>query len=221
MTRFVLFDLDNTLLDRQLAYARWARSFAENRGLDDEAVQVLCEADEDGFATRHAVFDAARRRLNLTETIEELITEYRKEYTAFLEPDDDVIRALQRLRSNDFRVGVITNGPATQIEKIERAGLRPLIDGVCISQQFGVEKPDARIFHEAIRRCCGTQTPADAGWMVGDSAAFDIAGGRGVGLRTVWLSRGRTWTETEFVPDVIASNVTDAVEQILRRTHDG
>ena len=221
MTRFVLFDLDNTLFDRQLAYAQWARSFAERRGLDAEAVRVLCEADDDGFATRHAVFDVARQRLNLTETIEELITEYRKEYTAFLEPDQDAIRALRRLRSNDFRVGVITNGPTTQNEKIERAGLLPLIDGVCISQQFGVDKPDARIFHEAIRRCCGIETPTDEGWMVGDSAAFDIAGGRGVGLRTVWLSRSRTWTETDFFPDVIASSVSDAVEQILRRTHDG
>jgi putative hydrolase of the HAD superfamily len=217
MTQIVLFDLDNTLLDRQSAYARWARSFSESHGLGADAVDLLCEVDNDGFATRHDVFDAARRQLHLSVSIEDLITEYRKDYTELIQPDGAVIRALKRLRSHHFRIGIVTNGPGTQNEKIDRAGLRPLIDGCCISEEFGVEKPDVRIFHEAIRRCDANEVPAGAGWMVGDSAAYDIAGGSGAGLRTVWLARGRAWTEREFLPDVIASDLTAAVEQILSR----
>jgi putative hydrolase of the HAD superfamily len=214
MTQFVLFDLDNTLFDRQAAYARWAQSFVAKRGLGADAVDVLREVDRDGFATRHAVFDAARRRMHLQDSIEELIAEYRADYQGHFEPDEDVLLALRRLRTQRIRVGLVTNGPETQNEKIAKIGLLPLLDGCCVSEEFGYEKPDPKIFQEAIRRC-GVDTFAGTGWMVGDSPEHDIAGGRGAGLRTVWIARGRTWTEDEFRPDLIASNITDAVDRVL------
>jgi HAD superfamily hydrolase (TIGR01549 family) len=215
VTHFVLFDLDNTLIDRQAAYERWARSFAASRGLHAEAVRVLRYADEDGFATREAVFETARRSLGLSESVEALITDYRREYPTYFEPDPAVIRTLERLRAKGFRVGVVTNGPASQREKLDRAGLRTLIDGICISEEYGVEKPDARIFAEVIRRCCGHRDPNGIGWMVGDSAESDVAGGCNSGLRTIWISRGRTWKESGLSPDLIASDVVDAVGLIL------
>jgi putative hydrolase of the HAD superfamily len=218
MTRFVLFDLDNTLFDRNAAFENWAAGFAESRGLGRSAVDLLCEADEDGFASRESVFDAARNRLHLADSTEALIAEYRRDYIGFIHPDPSTLRALVKLRARNVRVGIITNGPSTQHEKIERLGLLPLVDGVCVSHEFGAEKPDPRIFHEAIRRCCGEVVPPDAGWMVGDSAPHDIAGGHGVGMPTVWLSRGRTWSEPQFRPTLIASGASDAVDQILRRT---
>jgi putative hydrolase of the HAD superfamily len=221
MIRFVLFDLDNTLFDRNAAFENWAAAFAESRGLGRSAVAMLCEADEDGFASREAVFGAVRARLNLADSTEDLIAEYRRDYIGFVLPDASTLRALEQLRARSIRVGVITNGPSTQHEKIERLGLLPLLDGVCVSQEFGAEKPDHRIFHEAIRRCCGEIVPAEAGWMVGDSAPHDIAGGHGVGIPTVWLSRGRTWSEPGFRPELIASGAPDAVDQILRRTGAG
>jgi HAD superfamily hydrolase (TIGR01549 family) len=220
MARFVLFDLDNTLVDRQHVFLQWARAFAADRNLQAEAVQALCEADNDGFASRETVFEIARSRLNLKEPIADLIAEYRLRYPKFFEPDPTVLDALRKLRSEGFRIGVVTNGPVSQNEKIERVGLQPLIDGLCVSEDFGVEKPDPRIFAEAIRRCCGAEVSANKGWMVGDSAECDIAGAREIGLRTVWISRGRVWAEKQFTPDVIASKVSDAVEFILNTTCD-
>jgi HAD superfamily hydrolase (TIGR01549 family) len=220
VTHFVLFDLDNTLIDRQAAYERWARGFVADRGLDAEAIRVLCDSDEDGFATREAVFEAARQKFNLSESVESLITEYRQEYPKFFTPDRTVIRTLHRLRANGFRVGVVTNGPASQREKLDRAGLRPLIDGICVSEEYGIGKPDRRIFAESIRRCCGPRGPNGIGWMVGDSAKTDVAGGRNSGLRTVWLSRSRTWNESDFVPEFIASDVAEAVRLILSTVVD-
>jgi HAD superfamily hydrolase (TIGR01549 family) len=214
--RFVLFDLDNTLIDRQLAFMKWASSFAKGSGLGADAVEFLCEADEDGFATREALFEAARERLRLTEPVDDLIVRYRTEYPQMFQPDPAVLAALRRLRLHRFRIGVVTNGPVTQNEKLARTGLSSLVDGVCISEEFGVEKPDPRIFAEAIRRCCGDEVPREGGWMVGDTVQSDIAGARTIGLRSIWMARGRTWAHADFVPDAIASDVPDAAELILR-----
>lgn len=214
--RIALFDLDNTLIDRQLAFRRWACSFATDHGLGDDAVEFLCEADEDGFATRGALFEAAREHFRLREPVTDLIARYRTEYPQMFEPDPAVLAALRHLRLHRFRIGVVTNGPATQNEKLVRTGLSSLVDAVCISEEFGVEKPDPRIFAEAIRLCCGDELPGEGGWMVGDTAESDIAGARTIGLRSIWMSRGRTWAHRDFAPDAIASDLPDAVELILR-----
>jgi HAD superfamily hydrolase (TIGR01549 family) len=218
MIGLALFDLDNTLIDRQLAYERWVSAFTANRGLGADAVQVLFQADEDGFASRQDVFETARRKLGLAESVQELIAGYRTDYPKFFQPDHTVLQALQRLHEHGFRIGVVTNGPTSQREKLERSGLSKLLDGVCISEECGIEKPDTRIFVEAIRRCCGARDFGGIGWMIGDSPYHDIAGGKATGLQTVWLSRGRTWTETDFVPDFATSNVCEAIELILSRS---
>ncbi len=214
-----LFDLDNTLVDRQAAFRRWARQFVADRGLEEEAVESLCEFDDDGFASRERVFDAARTQYDLPESTELLIAEYRVSYVTHFAPDPEVNQAIGRLRAYGWRTGVVTNGPPSQRDKLTRTGLIELIDGYCISEEFGVAKPDRRIFEEAIRRCADPDAASDAAsdtvWMVGDTPIPDIAGGRGAGLRTIWLHRGRDWEPTEYRPDAVAATVRDAVEHLL------
>ena len=217
-TRLALFDLDNTLVDRQGAFERWARSFASRRGLGVEAIDVLCDADDDGFAPRQDVFAAARRHLHLHETVEELVSQYRAEYPEMFRPDEAVLAALRGLRARRWRLGIVTNGPATQHEKVRRAGLAPLVDACCVSDELGVQKPDPQIFLEAARRCCEGPVAVGSAWMIGDSPAADIAGGNGAGLRTVWLHRGRAWSRSDVAPDLIASDIADAVTQIIATT---
>lgn len=220
MTPFVLFDLDNTLFDRQAAFRDWATSFAETRGLGRPGVEVLCEADEDGFASRDDVFNAVRARFGLADSTEDLVAEYRHDYLTFVRPDPAIQGDLKRLHARGFRLGIITNGPSTQHDKVVRLGLAPLVDGVCVSHDFGAEKPDSRIFQEAIRLCCGRFVPADAGWMVGDSGPHDIAGALAVGIPSIWLSRGRRWTEAAFEPDFIATNTAEAIVHIIQVSAD-
>ena len=214
LTGLALFDLDNTLLDRR-AYARWAHFFVAQHGLGEDAVSVLCDADDEGMASRHAVFSTARQVLGIRESIEDLEASYRVHYPEFIQPDQVILSAVQQLRAARWRVGIVTNGPPTQREKIQRAGLATLMDGVCISEELGIRKPDPRIFDEAIRQCCTHAPPRDAIWMVGDAPLFDIGGGRAAGLKTAWLHHGRTWSERDFSPDIVASDVVDAVHQLI------
>lgn len=215
--RVALFDLDNTLFDRSAAFRRWADSFVEERSLPAGAAESLCRADDDGFATRRAVFEWARRRFSLSESVPELETEYRARYPAFFVPDQTVGPALARLRREGWRIGVVTNGPPSQRVKVERAGLWELIDDCTISDEVGSAKPARAIFELALRRCGAAPADAATSWMVGDAPGPDIAGARAVGLRTVWIHRGRSWPESGYRPDAVADSVPEAVETLMSR----
>jgi putative hydrolase of the HAD superfamily len=212
MIPLALFDLDNTLVDRQAAFERWARGFVAEFGLPGDAVAYLIDVDEDGFATREQVFEAARARYALPDPVDALIAAYRETYLEFFEPDPPVGEALEKLRHQGWRVGIVTNGPPTQRLKVERSGLADLVDATCISDVVGVAKPDRRIFEEAVRRCVTSPSQVGTVWMVGDSATPDIAGGAGAGLATIWMHRGRDWERSDYRPDATAATIAEAVE---------
>src|SRR3989442_15514218 len=69
----------------------------------------------------------------------------------------------------------------------EDAGIRSFFSVLFDSTQLGCEKPDPRIFHHALQ---ALGVPASAATFVGDSLPRDMAGGRGVGMRPIWLAGG-------------------------------
>jgi FMN phosphatase YigB (HAD superfamily) len=210
-----LFDLDNTLVDRASAFHRWALGFVARHGLGPGAVEVIVEADEDGYAARDAFFGALRERLAVTDPVAELEAAYRSAYPDAFTPDPAVQKAVARLRGAGWRVGIVTNGPPTQRVKIERAGLAHLVDAVGISAELRSDKPDRRIFEEVVRRCGSDPADTAATWVLGDTAHTDIVGGRALGFRTVWFHRGRSWAVPDFRPDAVAGDVPEAVELLL------
>ena len=218
MKGVVLFDLDHTLVDRRTAFLSWAERFADDRGLGAGAVEVLVALDADGTATREEVFGVARRVLALPDDVDELIAAYRLTYFEHYTPDPAVSAALGALKEAGWKVGVATNGPPSQREKLERAGLADLVDGCCISEEVGVAKPDPRMFEAAVSMCSPCSKRFAAGYMVGDHPVTDIAGGRAAGLRTVWLRRGRAWDASMPQPDASVDTLTEAVELILHHS---
>jgi len=210
-----IFDLDNTLVDRMSAFQRFADQFADRHGLGPVGAAWLVAADEDGFSNRRRLFEQFRLRFGLDDPVEQLLDAYYEDYLGCFSPDLAVNGALARLKQAGWRLAVATNGPSTQRVKIDRAGLRPLLDAVCISQELGVAKPDRRIF-EAACEATGLSTEAlGRSWMVGDTAGADIRGAHGSGMRSVWLHRGRRWEEPAFAPDLVVASIAEAVEHLL------
>jgi len=207
----VLFDLDNTLVDRDAAFRLWAGEFAAGRGLPADAVDRLVALDGDGFTPREEVFARARESFSLADPVEDLIEDYHHRYPRHITLPERSRSGLRALRSAGWKVGIVTNGVRVQQRKLEAARLLDEVDGVCISDLVGSWKPDPGIFEEAARRC-GTGL---AGWMVGDSGPADIRGGQAVGLRTIWMTRGRTWDLGDPWPDSCVDTVAEAVEVIL------
>ena len=209
MTPLVLFDLDNTLVDRQDAFLGWAAHFVAARNLPADALDDLRRFDDDGFASRDDVFTSLRQAYDISDTVDQLIGEYRSQYFSYFQPDQEVLAELRRFRMRAIRVGIVTNGPASQIVKIRRSGLIDLVDGYCISEEVGVDKPRPEIFEEAVRRCGGPPSSAETLWMVGDTAETDIAGGANAGMKTIWMSRGRQWPMDEYTPDFVAGDIRE------------
>ncbi len=68
-----IFDLDNTLVDRTVAFRSCAEWFAMQRGLHPTHVVPWMEAaDEDGEHSRLALFVSARTEFRLHESAREL-----------------------------------------------------------------------------------------------------------------------------------------------------
>ena len=210
--RLALFDLDNTLFDRSRAYRRWSEAFVDARGLKPEALELLIDLDDDGHAPRSAVFGPLSSRFGLEDSPAAIEAIYRSEYPNFFEPDPHVLEALRTMRARGWVVVIVTNGPPNQIDKIERCGLSDAVDGWCISDVVGVAKPDPAIFQAAAAL---VERPLE-GWMIGDTLRADVLGGRGVGLRTIWLARGRPHpTEPTLCADVTVETLDDAFSVLL------
>jgi FMN phosphatase YigB (HAD superfamily) len=206
-----LFDLDNTLLDRQAAFLAWATEFADEHSLGDAAPATLEVLDMDGLRPRAEFFGSVRRAFPITTPVDDLVSRYFVDYPRHFSVADETIDALRRLRAGDWKIGVVTNGQPTQRLKLDVTGLGAEVDAVCVSAEIGSEKPDKAIFEEAARRC---DVPL-SGWMVGDSAGADIAGGHGCGLKTIWMSRGRNWSSSGPTPDATVASIREAVAVIL------
>jgi HAD superfamily hydrolase (TIGR01549 family) len=211
MAGLTLFDLDNTLLDREAAFAIWARRFLAESQLPPSGWAKIKLADADGFKPRDLFFGEIREEFGITTAVEDLLARYHVEYPACFSVEHGTVEAVRKLRGSGWMVGVVTNGEPSQRAKLEATDLVDEFDAICISALVGAWKPDVAIFEEAARMC---GLPL-SGWMVGDSASADMAGGRRAGLKTIWMARGRSWDSTEPAPDAIASKIPEAVEIIL------
>ncbi len=153
MAPLALFDLDNTLLDRETAYRRWAAEFASVRGLPPGAVDRLVDLDGDGFTSRTDLFTQVRDGYSLGDSVDGLIGEYHRHYPTHFTFPDGSRSGLRALRAAGWRVGIVTNGFSFQQRKLDAVGLVDEVDGVCISDLVDAWKPDPAIFEEAARRC--------------------------------------------------------------------
>ena len=204
MSPLALFDLDDTLIALAPAFRRFAQDFAKGFALPADAEEWLVEA-WDPYQRRDEFFGRVRERYGLAEPVEDLWRLYRRRMPEFVELRDEVRDGLVALRRAGWRLGIVSNGEAdSQLGKIERTGLGRLVDSVAVSGELGIRKPDAEIFRVAAEGA-GCVLP-DGGWIVCDNPHADVEGGAAVGLRTVWIDRGREAAApaaTAVVKDVV------------------
>ena len=221
MQRLALFDLDNTLVNRNAAFRAWAQEFVTTHHPDAAALTWLLETDARTTGTKGPFFHAVRDAFHLEQAADELWQQYRRRMPELVTCQPQDLEALRRLRAANWRIGIVTNGMTdNQHGKIHRAGLNTLVDAWCISDEVGIRKPDPAIFGIIAQRCGASIS--HGGWMIGDDPILDIAGGRSVGLRTIWLQNtSMSWPENQPEPDTTVSTVAAAVELILQATNEG
>ena len=95
------------------------------------------------------------------------------------------IETLEKLRGEGVRLALITNGSAEgQRGKVVRFGLERYFGCIVIEGEFGVGKPDERVYRHALAEL--STEPEDA-WMVGDNLEWEVATPQRLGLRGIWV----------------------------------
>lgn len=82
----------------------------------------------------------------------------------------------------------VTNGTLiAQEKKLHKSGLDKLLDGIFISENIGIEKPDKRFF-DAVFEEIGDYDK-DEVMIIGDSLSSDMRGGNNAGILCCWYNR--------------------------------
>jgi len=203
----VLLDLDDTILSLSETALRLWRDVCERYAarlevrIGSEALfEALREATtrfwRDPESRRWGPHDLERaRRVIAADAFDrtgagsgglafELADTFSRERLETITPFPGAIETVRSLRERGVRLGMVTNGRSrTQREKIDRFGLAPLFDCIAVEEEFGVGKPDPRVFRHVLERLEGD--PARS-WMVGDNLEADVRGAQGVGIHAIW-----------------------------------
>ena len=112
-------------------------------------------------------------------------------YLRFSEPDcwhvyEDVIPTLTALRERGARLAVISNWDVRLRPLLGALNLADWFDGIYVSSEIGITKPDRRIFQAAIN---SFGVPASQILHVGDSEIEDYRGAQAAGMQSRWLCR--------------------------------
>lgn len=213
MFRAILFDLDNTLIDRQAAFRRYATDFCRrhlqflNTSGQEQAVSEFLAADDWGYRPRDEFTRWVSQRFPEARlAASEIWDDCCHHLPLFVEPDVQVQEMLARL-SGRFQLLVVTNGSiSNQQKKLRRAQLTNHLQAAIISEEVGVEKPHPAIFERALS-IAGCE--ADEALFVGDNPVTDIAGAKRAGLNACWVSLGRCYPHLVTQPDRILASLLD------------
>ena len=99
---------------------------------------------------------------------------------------DDTIPTLEKLRSLNIPLGVLSNFDSRLYRVLRALNLADFFESITISTEVGVAKPDPKIFEIALSKH-GCE-PENA-WHVGDSLREDYEAANAAGLRGVLLDR--------------------------------
>ena len=197
----VLFDLDETLITRDAAIRRFvADQFARHAAAlapltAAQYAERFLEIEEDGRIDKRIVYPKLVEALGITGVSADiLLADYRARYPLFATLNPGAIETMEALRRHGLKLGIVTNGNGiVQNGKIDATGIRPLLDGVVISELVGLRKPDAAIFALAATQL--GVTPAEC-VFIGDNPEVDVIGAEAAGLAAIWFRAGTPWPAT-------------------------
>ena len=219
MIEFLLLDLDDTILDfkkaEHLAVQKTLREF----GIDPSAEvcqrysqinQLHWEALERKEITREQVLVGrfamlfAEHGMSIDATA--CARCYEKNLSEghyFLPGAEEAVAAL----SKKYRLFMVSNGTArVQNKRLASSGLPKYFEGIFISQDVGINKPDKGYFDHCFARIPGFSH--EKTMIVGDSLSSDILGGKNAGIATCWVNPHHKQADAARMPDYEIESIT-------------
>ena len=198
--KFLLFDLDHTLLDFDAA-----EDVALTQLLKEEGVADI-QAYKDYYVPMNKSLwkDLELKKITKKELVN---TRFSKLFSHFGIEKDGVYLAeryqfylaqqgqvfsgamelLDSLIDRGYELYAATNGITTiQTGRLAQSGLAPYFNQVFISEQLQTQKPDALFYEKIGQQIDGYSKEKTL--MIGDSLTADIQGGNNAGIDTIWYN---------------------------------
>ena len=210
--KFLLFDLDHTLLDFDAAEDVALTQLLKEEGVEDIQAykdyyvpmnKSLWKDLEEKKITKQELVNTRFSRLFAHFEIEKDGVYLAERYQFYLAQQGQVfsgaMELLDSLIDRGYELYAATNGiTAIQTGRMVQSGLAPYFNQVFISEQLQTQKPDA-LFYEKI----GALIPnfyKNHALMIGDSLSADIQGGNNAGIDTVWYNPHHLENKTQAHP---------------------
>ncbi len=202
----ILFDMDDTIVAfGVVSMDTWAKVCEDHAGdLPGWSVERLVEGIDsyrrwfwsdperhkigrmNTINVRYEMVRGAFGRLGIDAptVAREMAEEYVHEHERRVHVFPGAIETLETLNDAGVPLALLTNGnTASQRGKINRFNLEPYFDYILVEEEFGVGKPDERVYLHALEQL-GAQ-PSEA-WMVGDNLEWEVAAPQRLGITAIW-----------------------------------
>lgn len=205
----ILFDLDDTLLDRSQAIDELFSLILEKcyEGLSHTVEHEMLKRLRDYDKRSYGKFD---KTIVLESFFNEYPPKYRLPRNSLQDFWDDnfplcfsisqntlnIINAVNR----HVKIAIVSNGfTQRQKAKIINTNLHSYFNTIIISEEVGFSEPDKRIFELVLNEL---HVQPDATLFVGDDLEKDIAGCQSVNIKGIWFNPHKIKNDTEIKPYV-------------------
>ena len=225
--KFLLFDLDHTLLDFDTAEDIALTQFLEEQGVTDiqsykdyyiPMNKGLWRDLEQGKITKPELVNTRFSRLFAHFGIEKDGTELAILYHQHIAQQGQTYAGaselLDSLTAADYEIYGATNGiTAIQTGRMAHSDIAPYFNHVFISEQMGTQKPEA-LFYEKIAEQIPDFDLSQA-LMIGDSLTADIAGANNAGLDSIWFNPKKLINTSSAQPTYTVSSYEEIKKLLL------
>ncbi|NRA69042.1 MAG: HAD family hydrolase [Pseudobacteriovorax sp.] len=188
----VLFDLDQTLLNRDeslIRFLSWQYSALSlsAEGISEHAYQKeFINEDKNGSVWKDKVYSKLISVFNIEGYSQDfLLRQYIERFRDHCVEVNGASKLINKLRHAALPMGIVTNGKSPFQEKnIESLGWNNDFKVILVSENVGLRKPSTEIF---LLACQGLGVSPSQTLFVGDNPKSDIMGAKDAGLQTFFL----------------------------------
>ncbi|WP_235973606.1 HAD family hydrolase [Peribacillus faecalis] len=201
----VLFDLDDTLLSRDLAIDQLffiiLEKCYEDTNHSEEMLRSFKECDKRSYGDNdkskvlNSFFDEYPPKNRLPcHSIQDF---WNHHFPQCFSIDPKTIQIINAIKQQ-AKVAIITNGSVQrQNAKIMNTHLNSCFDTIIISEEVGLSKPDKRIFELALNEL---NVRSEEALFVGDDIEKDIGGSQTIHMKGIWFNPHKRENDTTIKP---------------------
>ena len=191
MIKAILFDLDGTILDRQSSLIKFIdyqyEKFIDHLNHIDknDFKSKFIELDQNGYVWKDKVYAQLIDIFNISGiSADDLLDDYINNFCKQCLPYPNLKETLDILRSNGYKLGIITNGKYPfQYYNIKSLQIERYMNVILVSEKEAIKKPNPLIFERAAKKL---DLELYECLFVGDSLKNDYEASKKAGMHSIY-----------------------------------